>query len=67
MGGSGPYTKIIGYPLGFLTDYVWGAACVAWGGRFKEDDWVITDAELGSRTPRDFDKFSPPGWVGVVG
>ena len=47
-------------PSGFPNRVCLGAACSTWGGREKDGDWVITEAEFRSRAPHEFDKSTPP-------
>ena len=51
-------------PTGFPNRFCIGASCLTWGGRPKEDDWAISEADFPSWTPSEFDKFSPTaGWA----
>ena len=44
--------------------YVWGATCPTWGGRPRDEDWILTEAEFSSWTPSEFDKYvAPNGWA----
>ena len=51
-------------PTGFSNRFCLGAACLTWGGRPKEDEWMISEADFPSWTPSEFDKFAPTaGWT----
>ena len=51
-------------PTGFSNRLCLRASCLTWGGRSKKDEWVATESEFCSWSPRDFDKLSPPLWAG---
>ena len=50
----------IGYHLGSPTDFQLVLRVSLGDDWSKYDGWVITEAEFGSWTPRDFDKSRPP-------
>ena len=48
---------------GFSNRFSLGTACLTWGGRAKEDDWVISEADFPSWAPSEFYKYTPAaGW-----
>ena len=50
-------------PTGFTNRLCIGAATLTWGGRDKEDEYVLTESDFVAWTPNDFDKYiAPSAW-----
>ena len=58
-----PLYELHKIPTGFSNRLCLGAACLTWGGRGKDEDWVLNESDFPSWTPSDFDKYNAPnGW-----
>ena len=56
----GPLFEAYRLPAGFPNRLCIIAACLSWGGRDREDDHVLSEADFAAWTPHDFDKFVAP-------